>query len=88
MSLLSQLSDLFSTLNPDHPRLLAQAYLDPGTGSMLIQLVIAGLFSALASMKRVRVMVVMTFQRLFGKKKETATVTTEPSPSLPSQGNE
>jgi hypothetical protein len=60
---------LLSSLTDDHPRLLVQAYLDPGTGSMLIQLVLAGLLSAAASFKRVRTYVAFTFQRLFGKKK-------------------
>ena len=40
-------------------------YLDPGTGSLVLQLIAAGLISAAATMTRVREALRMMFRRIF-----------------------
>jgi len=45
-------------------------YIDPAAGSLILQLVAAGFFAALASIKRVRESVRRRFQTLFGRTKK------------------
>jgi hypothetical protein len=45
-------------------------YIDPAAGSLILQLVAAGFFAALASIKRVRESVRRLFQTLFGRTKK------------------
>jgi len=48
----------------------AQAYLDPGTGSYLFQILIAGLVGGLFALKLFWRQIKDFFQKLFGKKPE------------------
>lgn len=49
----------------------AEAYLDPGTGSYILQLLIAGLLSALVMFKPILTMIKNTFAKLLGKEKNS-----------------
>jgi hypothetical protein len=49
----------------------AEAYLDPGTGSYILQLLIAGLLSALVMFKPILAMIKNTFAKLLGKEKDS-----------------
>jgi hypothetical protein len=46
----------------------AHAYLDPGTGSFILQMVIAGIFSALFYIKMTWATISARFHNLFSKK--------------------
>lgn len=45
-------------------------YIDPAAGSLILQVLIAGVLAATASVKRVRDAVKHFFQRLFGRHKD------------------
>ena len=49
---------------------VAQAYLDPGTGSFLIQFLLAGLFGIIVSIGIFWRSLISWFSRLLGKKKD------------------
>lgn len=46
-------------------------YLDPGTGSLLIQFLIAGITGILIFIKQVKLLIKDLFHRLFNKKEDT-----------------
>ena len=53
----------------------AVAYLDPGTGSFMIQMLIAGIMGALFTLKLYWYRLKAFLARLFGRDTETSTVT-------------
>jgi len=51
--------------------LSANLYLDPGSGSFLLQLILASIFGALFAVKAVRQKIGSIFSNLFGSEKES-----------------
>ena len=63
--ILLTLTSLYLSVPPD-----AEAYLDPGTGSYILQILIAGLLSALFMIKPIMNRMKLFFAKLFGKAEE------------------
>jgi len=50
----------------------ASAYIDPGTGSYILQVIAAGLLGGLFALKMFWLQVKMFFKRLFSRRKDSA----------------
>lgn len=46
----------------------AYAYIDPGTGSMILQVLVAGLVACMVFIQGIRVKIVALFRKITGKK--------------------